>query len=152
MMKTWLDRCLAGGQKQLRGESANASVLGPKQLKTESTFHTIDPLIACSLESSKTLHPRPSPMMTSSVISYIHSFCLGNALDHDPHQYLLKLVYDFMISHLLSYLSHDVVFPFVLHIFASSDDPHLFLSLYNCLLSDPHTLLHLPLTLLLQLL
>ena len=28
-MRTWLDKRLAGGQKQLRGKSANDSVLGP---------------------------------------------------------------------------------------------------------------------------
>ena len=88
-MKTWLDRCLAGRQKQLRGKSAKASVLGPRQLKTESTFHTIDPLITHSLKSSKALHPRPSPTMISLVISYVNSFCLGNVLDHNPHWYPL---------------------------------------------------------------
>ena len=87
--KTWLDKSLAGGQKRLRGESGNNSVLGPKRLKTEGTFPTIDPLITHSLESSKTLYPRPSLTVTSLVMSYIHSFYLGNVLDYNPHWYPL---------------------------------------------------------------
>ena len=83
-MRTCLDRCLAGGQKQLRGESAN-SVLGPKHLNLEDTFPTIDPLITHSLESSKALCPRPSLMVISSVMSPIHSLYLGNVLDYDPY-------------------------------------------------------------------
>ena len=88
-MKTWLDKSLAGGQKQLRGKSANDSVLGPKRLKSEGTFPTIDPLITRSLESSKALYPRSSLTVTSLVVSHIHSLYLGNVLDYDPHRYLL---------------------------------------------------------------
>ena len=87
--KTWLDKSLAGGQKQLKGKSANDSVLGPKRLKLEGTYPTIDPLITRSLESSKALRPRPSLMVTSSVMSHIHSLYLGNVLDYDPHWYPL---------------------------------------------------------------
>ena len=87
--KTWLDKSLTGGQKRLRGKSANYSVLGPKHLKSEGTFPTIDPLIAHSLESSKALCPRSSLTVTSSVMSHIHSFYLGNVLDNDPHRYPL---------------------------------------------------------------
>ena len=36
--ETWSDKSLAGGQKRLRGKSANDSVLGPKRLKLEGTF------------------------------------------------------------------------------------------------------------------
>ena len=88
-MKTWSNKSLAGGQKRLRGKSANDSVLGPKHLKSEGTVPTIDPLITRSLESSKALCPRSSLMVTSLVISHIHSFYLGNILDYDPHQYPL---------------------------------------------------------------
>ena len=88
-MKTWLDKSLTGGQKRLRGKSANDLVPGPKCLKSEGTFPMIDPLITRSLESSKALRPRPSLTVTSSVISHIHSFCLGNVLDYDPHWYPL---------------------------------------------------------------
>ena len=102
--RTWLDKSLAGGQKQLRGKRANDSVLGPKRLKSEGTFPTINPLITCSLESSKALCPGPSLMVTSLVMSHIHSLYLGNVLDHNPHWYPLQLVYDLMISHPLSYL------------------------------------------------
>ena len=85
--KTWSDKSLAGGQKQLRGKSANDSVLGPKRLKLEGTFPTINPLITHSLESSKALCPRPSLMVISLVMSHIHSLYLGNVLDYDPHRY-----------------------------------------------------------------
>ena len=88
-MKTCLDRCLAGGQKQLRGKSANNSVLGPKHLKSEGTFLTIKPLITHSLESSKALYPGPSLTVTSSLMSYIHSLYLGNVLNYNPHRYPL---------------------------------------------------------------
>ena len=64
----------------------------------------IDPLIAHSLESSKALCPRPSLMVTSLVMSHIHSLYLGNILDYNPHQYPLKPVYVPMIYHPLSYL------------------------------------------------
>ena len=87
--KTGWDKSLAGEQKQLRGKSANDLVLGPKCLKLEGTFPTINPLIACSLESSKALCPRPSFAVTSLVMSHIHSLYLGNVLDYDPHRYLL---------------------------------------------------------------
>ena len=87
--KTWSDKSLAGGQKRLRGKSANNSVLGPKHLKSEGTFPTIDPLIARSLESSKALCPRPSLTVTPLVMSPIHSLYLGNVLDYNPHQYPL---------------------------------------------------------------
>ena len=87
--KTWSDKSLAGGQKRLRGKSANDSVLGPKRFKSEGTFPTIDPLITRSLESSKALCPRPSLTETSSVTSPIHSFHLGNVLDYDQHRYPL---------------------------------------------------------------
>ena len=88
-MRTCWDKSLAGGQKQLRGKSANDSVLGPKCLKLEGTFPTIDPLITCSLESSKALCPEPSLTVTSLVMSHIHSLDLGNVLDYNPHQYPL---------------------------------------------------------------
>ena len=99
-----MDKSLAGGQKRLRGKRANDSVLGPKCLKSEGTFPTIDPLITRSLESSKALCPGPSLMVISLVMSHIHSLYLGNVLDHNPHQYPLQPVYDLMISHPLSYL------------------------------------------------
>ena len=82
--RTWSDKSLAGGQKRLRGKSANNLVLGPKRLKLEGTFPMIDPLIARSLESSKALCPRPSLTVTSSVISHIHFFRLGNILRLRP--------------------------------------------------------------------
>ena len=88
-MRTWSDKSLAGGQKGLRGKSANDLVLGPKHLKSEGTFPMIDPLIARSLRSSKALCPRPSLMVTSSVMSHIHSLYLGNVLDYDPQWYPL---------------------------------------------------------------
>ena len=88
-MRTCWDKSLAGGQKRLRGKSANNSVLGPKHLKLEGTFPTINPLITYSLESSKALYPGPSLMVTSSMMSHIHSLYLGNDLDYDPHWYLL---------------------------------------------------------------
>ena len=88
-MRTCWDKCLASGQKRLKGKSANDLVLGPKHLKLEGTFPMIDPLIACSLESSKALCPRPSLTVTSLVMSPIHSLYLGNVLDYDPHRYLL---------------------------------------------------------------
>ena len=87
--KTWSEKSLAGRQKQLRGKSANDSVLGPKHLKSEGTLLTIDPLIARSLESSKALCPRPSLTVTSLVMLHIHSLYLGNILDYDPHRYPL---------------------------------------------------------------
>ena len=88
-MRTWSDKSLAGGQKRLRGKSANDLVLGPKRLKSEGTFPMIDPLITHSLESSKALCPRPSLTVTSLVMSHIHSFYLGNVLDYNPHRYPL---------------------------------------------------------------
>ena len=65
------------------------SLAGPKRLKSEGTFPTINPLIACSLESSKALCPGSSLTVTSLVMSHIHSLCLGYVLDYDPHQYPL---------------------------------------------------------------
>ena len=85
--KTWSDKSIAGGQKRLGGKSANDLVLGPKRLKLEGTFPTIDPLIARSLESSKALCPGPSLTVILLVMSHIHSVYLGNVLDYDPHRY-----------------------------------------------------------------